>query len=31
LGGLKLKQVTIDYGEQGISKTTIDVGEVRLP
>lgn len=30
-GGLKLKQVTIGYGVQGIQKTTIDVGEVRVP
>lgn len=31
LGGLKLKQVTIRYSEQGITKETVDVGEVRVP
>jgi hypothetical protein len=31
LGGLRLKQVNISYGEKGIVKETLNVGEVRLP
>jgi hypothetical protein len=31
LGGLKLKQVTIRYGAEGMVKETLDVGEVRVP
>ena len=31
LGGLKLKQVTIRYGAEGIIKETLEVGEVRVP
>jgi hypothetical protein len=31
LGGLRLKQVTIRYGAEGIVKETLDVGEVRVP
>lgn len=31
LGGLRLKQVTVRYGAEGIVKETLDVGEVRVP
>ena len=31
LGGLRLKQVNISYGPNGIVKETLQVGEVRLP
>lgn len=31
LGGLRLKQVTIRYGAEGMVKETLDVGEVRVP
>lgn len=31
LGGLRLKQVTIRYGAEGIIKETMAVGEVRVP
>ena len=31
LGGLRLKEVTITHGDEGIVKTTLDAGEVRFP
>ncbi len=31
LDGLRLKEVTITHGDEGIVKDTLDVGEVRVP